>query len=209
MQEKQALTTLRHAITLMREHGHYNLEIWVAPIMAHLCYQALLHEIEPEYVELLVIKRFRTRYGEPFRQLLLDERPQIRQRGERILAQMSDQNLQKAYDLLQGCKIESTQQRLLSWLVDGWLTPYGLLYLEQLLGWREIEVFLCWIRPALQAEIETIARLIGVRPGTCNGYLKEIKEKLRQASGLQLDGRGANAVALDWAVKQRVIDPLK
>ncbi len=203
-----AQTHLRYVFAQMAERGYYGLLIWQPDVVAEMCALALRAGIEPDFVERLAIKRLTAAQVEYFSPLANDASETVGSRVQRILYELGGSGLARAREKLRSCKNEAVEKRLSGWLNSGWLTDVGLLRLEPVLSWRQIEVFLLWISPDSYGRTEHIAREMVVSVDTVNTHLKETRVLLAERLGAQFPkGKGAYMAGYDWAIRGGVVNP--
>lgn len=214
---KQGEVYLQTAFSHLAREGCYGLDVWHPWLVADVCAKAIELDIEVDYAERLALKRFRPEHMAPFWPLANHPNEAIRTRVARILHGVGDSVRVQTQEILKTCPTESTQKHLVIWLNEGWLTHLGLIRLRNVLTWRQLEIFLCWIHPSNQGSIEGIAeKIIGktrknIKVDTVNTNLKEIRQRLVEIDdetfNLELPLRkGFFLRVYHWAVKEGIVN---
>lgn len=207
-EKPKGIQSLRYTLSQMAEEGYYGLDIWQPWVVAEMCAQAILEEIEPDFVERLIMRRLVSQHVDPFLPLVSNNRQAVRNRSSRILESLGCGDQILARQIISECLNKQTRQRLVQWLDEKWLTEVGLVRLKQLLTWRQIETFLLWIHPLIQGSIEKIAEEMGIGRDGVNTNLRNIRTAFQEKADVRVPGgKGAHSAAYHWAVREHFIDP--
>jgi hypothetical protein len=192
----------------MAARGYFGLLLWQPAAAAELCALALSAGVEPDFAERLATRRLTAAQAPYFSALASDAREDVRGRALRVYQALAGPAGGQARTKLSQCKNEAVASRLAGWLAGGWLTEAGLLWLAQVLSWRQMEVFLLWISPDTYGRTERIASETVITVDTVNTHLKESRAILSEKMKVSFPkGKGAYMAAYDWAIQNGIVNP--
>ncbi|MEM7034205.1 MAG: hypothetical protein AAF629_31980 [Chloroflexota bacterium] len=198
------LSHLKAVFGWMAQKNQLTLDIWHPWIVAEMAAEAVLAEIELDFIENLMKYRIQADHARPFFNLLNDNQTNIRQMTKRILDHVDIQ----AHVLLEKCRAQDSRDRFTHWLTTGWLTDIGLISLKRLMTWRQIDVFLLWSTPYFHGSIVQIASEAFITKNTVNSHVRNIRPILTEQIGEQFTkGQGGYAIAYQWAIDTDIINP--
>lgn len=199
---------LQYTLSQMVKEGYYGLDVWQPWVVSEMCAQAILEEIEPEFVERLAMRRLNDQNADPFLPLVSNIRKSVRDRSIRILESLGCTHLMQARQIVNECPSEMTRQRLMQWLDEKWLTDMGVIFLKRILAWRQIETYLLWIHPLMEGSVEKIAEEMDIGRDGVNTNLRNIRVAFEEKADITVArGRGTHLRAYKQAIDLGVIDP--
>jgi ATP/maltotriose-dependent transcriptional regulator MalT len=184
--------------------GTHSFFLWHPAIVATMAAQALVHGIQPEYVEALCCRRLRAAQVRAFLPLLSRPEPAIRERAMRIMRALLERGGEPlALAELDECRDEAARARLTSAVAAERLTSHGLLELRHHRGltWAELDAFVAYYLADPQTLVESneperhaLAQRLHVSENTLMHHITSIRRKLGFGAR-----RGPAAVFL-WAL---------
>ncbi len=198
---------LEYVLRQMRESGYYHLDWWRPDVVAEMCAWAIEAQIEPEFAQRLTIRRLTAEHLRPFLRLTNDPRETVRLSARYIFQCLDDAVRLEVSRILDTCNDPQIKQRFIKWLDLGWLTESGLICLEQLLSWRQSEVFLLWVCPYSKGSPTEISQVTYISTYTVKDHLKAIKLAFEDKLEIVFSEKGAHIMAYNWAILNKVINP--
>jgi tetratricopeptide (TPR) repeat protein len=177
--------------------------------IGQLAIYALREGLQPEYVETFCMRRLGAAEVREFLPLLAERNPRLQAPARRIVDALLARESGLAIDQLEECADEGARLRLTRALVDGHLTPRGLVLLrhQYQLTWAEVCVFVEYYLTdldlavtSLEPERRTVARTLAISENTLRHHVTSIRQKLGLGAA-----RGAASVFI-WALLAGVAD---